>query len=792
MRAFSRQLEAQMADLGLLLLVAAPLCLALLLWVLPSAWGSWLGGLLLLLEALLLLGLRPVENTLHFSLPWIETWRISLAFRMDALAWVFCLIVVGIGALIFAYSHGYMPRELQEKKSRRTLRSFHQLLLFFIASMLGVVLADDLVTLYVSWELITIASFLLIGFHLREEASRRAALHSLVLTGGSGIVFFASLMLLLHEGETASIHELLERPVGWLVERPSAYLIALGILLTAAAKSVLLPFYGWLPAAMAAPTPVSALLHSATLVASGVFLLARFFPLIGSLPGAEGLLLVLGAVTALISGAAALLRTKLKEILAWSTVSYYGQTFILLGLGAESAAIFFFAFHALAKAGLFMAAGAITHTTGHEDIRKLGGLWRSHPWLTLLTTLLGLGLAGFPPTAGFWMKELLFHEMYLSGRIWLIGAAFGIALLSVSYVSRFLWCVFFSRTRRETSRTQSVPLSLLLAPALLAAFFLVAGIPGVGAWLGNPPPLEPLALSLPWPWQPYNYAAVLSLPFGLVAFAWFQGRRGYGPEWAEGNPRNPNEALRLLAWRIGASRLFEGTLVLLGWLGSGASKLQTGKLVHYAAFLVAAPLLAGFFFLPDALGIIPEIQHPEEAPRLAIFALTFAVAALAITSTLVRGHVSAIVGVGGVGYLIAVLFALLRAPDIAFVQMVVETATALLLLAALSQIPPALRERVLQPEGKRSRAAKAAAAIASGLLGTWFALALLAAIRVPSSPSLGKSFYPLTEAGGTESVVKAILADFRAMDTLGEITVFAAAVLGAILLLGRRRERPPE
>lgn len=785
-----------MADLpGFLLplLVLAPFVLALALGVLPKAWGWWLGALLAIGETFLLVWTKPSEGMLTFALPWIEVWDVSLAFRLDALSWVFSLVVTSVAATVLVFSGAYMPREMEEKRSRRTLRSFYRLILFFMASMLGLVLADDLITLYVFWELISIASFLLIGFHLQEEEARRAALHSLVLTGGSGLFFFASLMLLLHGGASASIHELLGRTAGWLESIPSWPLVAFGILFTAAAKSVLLPFYGWLPAAMAAPTPVSALLHSATLVASGIYLVARFLPLLGPLPGIDVLLPLLGALTALIAGGAALVRTKLKEVLAWSTISYYGQAFILLGLGAESAAIYFFAFHAFAKAGLFLVAGALTHATGSDDIREYGGLWRSRPGLSLLAAILALGLAGFPPAAGFWMKELLFHEVYASNRGWLVAAAFGSALLSVAYFSRLLWCVFFSPPHGgEAAQPGRAPLLLLAAPGFLAAMLMISGVPSVGRWLGNPEPLPPLDLHLPWPLEPYNFAALLSLPFGLAAFAWFQKRRGYPSTAHPRDPHTPNQVLRLMARDIGVSRLFEGTNTLLGWVGGWISRLQTGKLAHYVFFLVAVPVIAGIAFLPSAIELYPDSSTPqEETPVFAIFTLTLAIAALALVSTIVKSHVSAILAVGGVGYLIAVVFALLRAPDIAFVQMVVETATALLLLAALSRIPPPLRERVLDVGEKRPRVVRAGAALAASLLGASIGIGLFGSIRIVSDPSLGKAFYRLTEREGSQSVVKAVLADFRAMDTLGEITVFTTAVLGAVLLLGRRQERHP-
>lgn len=778
------------SDVLLALLVGAPLGLAAALGAMGRNRGAWAGSLLLAAETVVLLWLRSTEGTIVFSLPWIEAWGIFLAFRLDGLAWVFAIVVTSIGALVLAFVPAHMPHHMETHGDRRPLRSLHQLLLFFVASMLGVVLADDLLTLYVCWELISVASFLLIGFHLQDPESRRAALHSLVLTAGTGIFFFASLMVLFVEGGNASLHDLLLRPVGWLGELPAAPIVAFGILLTAAAKSVLLPFYGWLPAAMIAPTPVSALLHSATLVASGVYLLARFHPLLGPLPGVDFLLLGFGTTTALIGGVVALLRTRLKEVLAWSTISYYGQAIVLIGLGARSAAVFFFAFHAFAKAGLFLVAGAITHTTGAEDIRALGGLWRTHPALALLTLVLALGLAGFPPTAGFWMKELLFHAAYGSGNLGWIAAAFGAAILSVAYFARLLYCVFLSPPRAAYERPRGAPLALVLVPAALATIFAAGGHPTVARFVGNPLPLDPLDLAVPSPWRPYTYAALVCLPVGLTLFLWFLQRRPF-PGGLD-DPQTPNQVLRRLARRVGFSRLFEGTMILLGWLGGWAARLQTGKLAHYATFLIAVPIVAGLVFLPSAMPVLPTPPpEPEEAPLLAVVTITLALAALALAATLVQSHVSAIVAVGGVGYLIAILFALLRAPDIAFVQMVVETATALLLLAALSRIPPALRERVLRPEARRSRAARAGTAIASALLGTSLGVALFASMRVVSNPTLGKAFYPLTEETGAASVVKTILADFRAMDTLGEISVFATAVLGVVLLIGRLREVPP-
>lgn len=780
------------SGIGLLLTISAPLALAFLLWLVPNAWGARLSCALLLgqVASFARLGSATLEPTV--SLPWIGVWSSHLAFRLDSLARIFALLACGIGALTFAYAGGYMPHEHHKHGSHRPLRTFFQLLLFFVFSMLGVVCADDLLTLYVFWELVTVASFLLIAYHLREEEARAAALHSLTVTGGSGLFFFVSLVVLLLEGGSSSIHELLSRPAGWFTSSSFAPLVAFGLLITAFAKSVQFPFYGWLPDAMSAPTPVSALLHSATLVATGVFLLARFQPLLFALPNYEPALVIVGATTALVSGGIALARTRMKEMLAWSTVSYHGQAVLLLGLGAESAAVYFIAFHAVSKAGLFLVAGSISYTTGADDIRELGGLWRTHPALMVLTGILALGLAGFPFTAGFWMKEVFFHEVFDAGAEGLVATAMAIAILSVTYLGRFFWCIFFSRPHEAPVRPEGVPSAILLAPGMLAALFLAAGVwPGLGAALANPIPLEALKLEVPWPWPPYVYAGVFCLPLGIVAFGWMQTRWNRQGVWVPGVVITPIDAIRMVTRTVGPARLFPAFLALLDRLGAWSSRLQTGRLLHYVCFLVLVPVVAGIFLLPHVGGLPPPPPMDDRNPGVAFGGLTVAIATLAIASILVRRHVSAIIVVGGVGFLLSLIFALLRAPDIAFVQMVVETGTALLLLAALGQIPKRLRAHLRRPEARRGQAARWAIVLGSLLLGVVLGLALFAIVRYPKDPSLGRSFYALAEREGVDAVVKGILADFRAMDTFGEVAVFAASVLGAILLLGKRAERRP-
>lgn len=780
------------SGIALLCAIAAPLALAPALWLFSDAWAVRVSTVLLAGEVVAFAWLGASEVEPRIALPWIDAWGIHLAFRLDELARTFALLASGIGAVVFAYSGGYMPHEHHRHGSRRPLRPFFQLLLLFVFSMLGIVCADDLLTLYVFWELSTVASFLLVAYHLREEEARSAALHTLGLTGGSGVLLFVALVALLLEGESSSISELLSRPEGWFARAAPAPFIAFGILVAAFAKSAQLPFYGWLPDAMSAPTPVSALLHSATVVATGVFLLLRLGPLLGELPGLAPALVLVGAATALLSGGIALARTRMKEMLAWSTVSYHGQAVLLLGLGAESAALYLLAYHAVSKAGLFLVTGSLSYTTGADDVCDLGGLWRTHPVLLCLTGTLSLGLAGLPFTAGFWMKEALFSEVHERGGPALVAAAMAIAILSAACLVRYFWAIFFARPHEAPSRPEPVPSAILLAPAALAALFLAAGIrPDWGAKLLLSGRSAPLHLEIPWPWPPHVYSGIACLPFGALVFAWLQSRWNRVGVWVAGTVVAPSDAFRSIARVVGPTRLFDLSLALLGRLGEWTTRIQTGRLLHYVVFLVAVPVVAGILLLPGVDRPPMPSSAGEGAPGLAFFGLTAAIAAMAIASTLVRRHVSAIVCVGGVGFLIALIFALLRAPDIAFVQMVVETGTALLLLAALGRIPMRLRAQLRRPEARRGSTGRWATVAVSALLGTALGVALLALVHQPGDPGLGRAFYEHSRAVGVDSVVKAILADFRAMDTFGEVAVFAAAVLGSVLLLRRRAERRP-
>lgn len=778
---------------GLLLAVSifAPWALAALTLGLRRRSWAWVPSfVLLVLETVLLFLLWSHPAEVSFHLPWVGAPEVALSLRLDALARVVAPIVCIIGAAVVLFAGTYLPHDLRERKSPRTEGAFHALILFFVGSMLGLVCADDLLLFYVFWEGTTVASALLVAYHAQEDASRDAGLHAMVLTGCTSLALFVALVCLAFGGGTSSIAALGADP-SWLVGSPLALPVALGLVGAALAKSAQFPLHGWLPAAMIAPTPVSALLHSATVVAAGVFLLARFLPVLAALPGLQDTLVLLGFVSLLTGGLVALRRQGLKDVLAWSTISQYGYVTILLGLGAQAAALYVIAHHAVAKAGLFLCAGTIAYGTGKDDLHDLGGLARMYPWASAVVAVLALGLAGLPMTAGFWMKEIFFHDVEQADWNWVLGASVAGSALTVAYLVRVAWMLLFSESRIDEAAPEGSLWPMLLPAGALASWLLLSGtFPSLGAALANPSPLPPIPLRLSWPPSPSLYASLVSVALGVGLFTWLRlGQRGGGPDRSV---RSPTVVLEAVARVSGPTNLYRWTMALLDRSARALGRLQTGRLTHYLAILALVLPVLGLALLGRWRSWPPlPSTRSFDSTFVAALALAGAVGALAVGSVWVRSHVSAILMVGGVGYALALLFTILRAPDIALVQMVVETATALLLLAALSRIPLRLRHQVLGGEREHRggpRAVLVGIAVACGAVS--FA-SVLGLAQLRADPTLGRSYLALSEQEGIDAAVKGILVDFRATDTLVEVSVFAAATLGSVLLLGRPKARRP-
>jgi multicomponent Na+:H+ antiporter subunit A len=723
----------------------------------------------------LLVGPVSAGEVARVGYPWVPDLGVSLSFRLDGLGLLFGLLIAGIGALVLVYAADYLGDDPQAGR-------FYALLLLFMGSMLGLVLADNLFALFVFWELTSVSSFLLIGYKHDRPAARAAAWQALLVTGGGGLALLAGFLLLGSAGGSYELSDLLAR--GDAVRGHGLYLpVFVLVLVGAGTKSAQFPFHFWLPGAMAAPTPVSAYLHSATMVKAGVYLLARLHPVLGGTPEWHAGVAAVGAVTMVTAGVLAVTRSDLKQVLAYSTVSALGTLVLLLGVGtpgAVTAAVVFLLAHALYKGALFMAAGAVEHEAGTRDVRELGGLRRAMPVTAAAAVLAGLALVGLGPFLSFIGKEALFEAVSAApgGAAVLAPAAVVAGGLFVAVAGLVAYRPFFGPQREALGSAREAPAGLWLGPAVLAAAGVAAGVrpallagplvsPAVAAVLGKPYPVE-LAL-----WHGVNPALVMSLisvALGVAVYL-LRPRVGralggggrlldYGPEAGYG-----------LAVR-GLDRAAAATTAVV----------QSGYLRFYIfTVLAAAAGLTGYALVgragPAAPGDWRDVRF-YEAGLLAV------VAAAALMAVGVRSYITAIAALGVVGYGVAVVFVMFGAPDLAMTQFLVETLTLILFLQVFA------RRRSTPDRSRRpARARDAALAVAAGAL---MGALVLVATAEQFGPPISRFFAErsLPDAHG-RNVVNVILVDFRGLDTLGEITVLAAAGVGVYALLRLRLGEPP-
>lgn len=710
--------------------------------------------------------------------PWVSELGAELAFSLDGLAAVMALLVAGIGALILVYAGGYMAG----KPTRGRLLAY---LLAFLAAMLGLVLADNVVTLFVFWEATSVVSFLLIGFDHHKGESRAAAVQALLVTGAGGLAMLAGLILAgLAAGDLGLPGTQAWRISAWatvdLRQHPHYFPVLLLILAGAATKSAQWPFHFWLPGAMAAPTPVSALLHSATMVKAGVFLLARLSPHLGGTPEWGWLVTSAGVVTMLVGASMALGQRDLKRILAYTTVSVLGTLTMLLGVGTELAvksAVVLLVAHALYKAALFLVAGNVDHGTGTRDITALGGLARNLPWTFTAAVLAALSMAGAPPMFGFVGKELLYTSKLdleaLGAKLVVAAVLANVALVAAAgmvAVKPFLF-----RRREPPHPPHEAPASMLVGPLLLglaglfvglvpATFDRTLGPAMAAAILGREVEMK---LKL---WHGLSVEALTVLVLSAVTV-------GGGVGLFLLLRRRTATARRLLehASRVGPTRAFNASLAALPKAADRLTRLvQTPSLGRSLSVIVAATLsvaapsliLLGRPSLPAGLA---QVQLHEVA--LAVLILAGAVMAVVFPKRL-----AAVVALGLSGLGIALLFALFSAPDLAMTQIMVESLTVILLALLFAHLPPS-------PE-RSSRAERLGHALLAGGAGVVMALFVLAVVPGSFPPSTSEYFLAESLPGAHgRNVVNVILVDFRALDTLGEITVVALAGLGVWALL---------
>jgi multicomponent Na+:H+ antiporter subunit A len=744
-----------------------------------SGWPLAVAPLLSAVPIVLSLPLGPGAEILH-SVPWFPALGVHLAFRLDGLSATFALMVTGIGALILIYAGGYFAGD-------RRLARLLSTLLVFLGAMLGLVLADDVITLFVFWELTSVCSFLLVGFNHHLLEARTAAFKALVVTGAGGLVLLAALVMMRVAGAqlglSSSDASTLSGLAGSDLRTHPLYLTILILVIVAAAtKSAQVPFHFWLPAAMAAPTPVSAYLHSATMVKAGVYLLARCHPLLGGTDAWRWTVTALGLATMITAAAMALPQRDLKRILAYSTVAVLGILTMLLGIGSDLAiktAVVFLVAHALYKAALFMVAGNVDHETGTRDISRLGGLRRLMPWTAAAGLLAAFSKAGAPPMFGFFGKELLYKtklDLETMGA-WLVLAA---VLANVVLVATALMVSVrpFWGPLRPTPRTaHEAPLSMILGPIVLALAGLGVLFPepfenalGSGAASAIAGRTVVMELKL---WHGLNIDALQVLVLSLLTL-------GAGALVYMGVRRRLSVATRLVdrVTLAGPEKLFERTMDSLpraaGWL---TRLVQTGVLRHYLLVTVAAAVAVS---LPPLLrwsvgsGVLP-------LGAVGVFDLVLALLLVcgALLTLLLRSRLASVAALGVTGLAMAMIFVLYSAPDLAMTQVMVETLSVIVLVLVFARLPRLVR--------RSSVAHRARDLVVAGSLGLTMALLVLASAGLDLE-STTSDFYlekSMPEAKG-RNVVNVILVDFRALDTLGEITVVAVAAFGVAALIGWR------
>ncbi|WP_366654944.1 putative monovalent cation/H+ antiporter subunit A [Fodinicurvata sp. EGI_FJ10296] len=707
----------------------------------------------------------------RFAWQWVPALGVDLSFYIDGLSLLFAVLISGIGTFIFIYSGAYLAGHPQ-------LGRFYLYLLGFMLSMLGLVLADNMITLFVFWELTTVTSYLLIGFNNDDSRSRWSALQALVVTGAGGLAMLAGFIIL---GEAMGTYELSEiNAMGDAVRNHQAYVpIAILILLGALTKSAQFPFHFWLPNAMAAPTPVSAYLHSATMVKGGIYLMARMHPSLSETSLWMWTLTILGAITAVWASIMALRQTDMKTMLAYTTLMALGTLTLFLASSSEAAitaVATFIVVHSLYKAGLFMVVGIIDHETGTRDIEEVGGLRGLLPITAAATAVIALSMAGLPPFIGFIGKELLYQSALYAGTPgWFIGiAAFAANAMMVAVALLLTVRPFLGGLKPTPKKPHEAPIRMWIGPASLAILGLVLGLlpgrldrgivtPTVEAIRGE---AGAYGLAL---WHGVNTALLLSaltIAVGYAIYHFWPGIR----RWL-------NRTLGRLP--IGDDQ-FDRVLVGLVLLADRQTRLlQSGIMRRYllTVFATMATVLIATMIFRSPLA------WPSDLTPVAFYIWPIAAMIVVATVAVLRtnSRMAAICALGVVGTAIALLFMIFGAADVAMTQLMVEILVVVIIALVLPKLPN------FKGTDHRGRARDAVVAISIGAVVTLIMISMVAA---PMDMSLTEFFtaasYP--EARG-HNIVNVILVDFRALDTFGEIAVVGIAGLACFALIKFRSTR---
>ncbi|MGP9539611.1 Na+/H+ antiporter subunit A [Brachybacterium sp. AOP43-C2-M15] len=742
--------------------------------VVPAASAAWL------------LSIDPrtlTEAPREEAVSWIPAFGIDLAFRLDTLSWVLALIATGIGAVVLVYCARYF------KDTEPGLGRFAGVLTAFAGAMLGLVLADDVMVLYTFWELTTVFSYLLIGHYQDKQASRRAALNALISTTVGGLAMLVGLLMVAAPAGSMRLSVIVADPM-W--EQAGPYLITAMVLILAGAtsKSALVPTHFWLPGAMAAPTPVSAYLHAAAMVKAGVYLILRTAPALTHLEIITMILAALGAATMLVGGWRALRQTDIKLLLAYGTVSQLGFLAAVTGLATHDALLAGLAMliaHAVFKAPLFMVVGIIDKKFGTRDLRVLSGVAKVAPVVAVIGTVSAASMAAVPPLYGFVAKESIYTALWYAGgwqRLLLISLVAG-SILTVAYSWRFVKGAFGTAPGAPQVDRPVIPVLFWLPPALVAVFSIVLSVAAgpleemLRAFSSVLPETEEAVhlVVIPHLGVPL-LASVVTLGLGIALcaaakpFATLQKR--LSPQrWAEGGAFEAFDAER------GFRRILRATDALSI---VATTLFQRGSLPYtLGTMLVVLIALVGPVTLTQAglPGNLVLFQHPVELIVLPVAALA------AIGAARSRRRLRAVFLITVTGYIVALLFLVVGATDVATTQVLVETAMTVVLVLVLRRLPIHFSRRPLRigAWGRWAIAIATAVVLCGATL-----YAADARYREALGPGLIETAYTI---GGGHNVVNVTLVDARVWDTMGEISVLLVVATGvASLVFVTRRERP--
>jgi multicomponent Na+:H+ antiporter subunit A len=704
---------------------------------------------------------------------WIPSYNVSFSWFLDGLSLTFALLISAIGTLIVFYTGGYM-------KGHAQLGRFYSFMFLFMGSMLGLVVSDSFLMLFVYWELTSITSFLLIGFDHGREASRRAALQALVVTGLGGLSLMAGLLVTWNITGVTQLSLLVN--LGEEVRASPFYLMALILLLGGAfTKSAQFPFHFWLPNAMEAPTPVSAYLHSATMVKAGVYLVMRLNPAFGETVAWETILPVFGGTTLVVGSLLAIRQTDLKLMLAYTTVSSLGLMVMMTGFGTEhavAAGVLYLVAHSMFKGALFMLAGNIDHEAGTRDITRLGGLRKLMPISFAAAMAAAFSMGGLPPFLGFLSKEEIYYGLW-GADVWsLVFVLVAIVGNGLMFVAGFAIAIkpFLGEEVETPKHAHEAPLLMWIGPATLATGGLLAALfspvfhrfvssPMVSAVKGE---AEQVTISLiPHIGMPLLLSLV-TIVFAVIVYRYLDASRGAVAR-----------TLAAIGW--GPDRGFDQFVSGVVGLSRRITRfVQPGQLDIYmtATFAMVALTMLAPMIIFDELPSMPVWPADAEIHELAVILIAFVGLGAVIAA---RDRLTAIVSLGIQGFSVALIFMLFGAPDLSFTQFMVETLSVVILALVMTRLR-------LTPADHRPTGQKIVDATVAAACGTGFMLYLMAVTEVPFRSYLTDFFiaYSKTIAHGA-NVVNVIIVDFRGTDTLGEIAVVMVTGLAILSLI---RVRP--